>query len=323
MIILAVWDSAAQERTGYGGNQGLGMGTIGVTKSHAIGIDPTEYLTTWNFNNLPPDEREKYYRETTLADGQLLREYWLFATDREIEIMPGVFFPAWTYNDQVPGPTIRATEGDRIRVHFTNNGTRPHTIHFHGYHPEEMDGSMPQQYVFPGDTFLYEFDVAPFGIHLYHCHSTPLTQHIHKGLYGVFIIDPLEGRPPAQEVVMMMNGFDTNFDEDNEVYAVNSIAFVYKENPIVVSLGETLRIYLVNILEFDETNSFHVHANFFQEFRTGTSLVPDTFTDTVIFGQAERSILEIDFQFPGEYMFHAHKTEFAELGWMGLFRVVE
>ena len=208
-------------------------------------------------------------------------------------------------------------------MHFTNKGNRPHTIHFHGYHPEEMDGSMPHQYVFPGDTFVYEFDAAPFGIHLYHCHSTPLTQHIHKGLYGAFIIDPKEGRREAQEFVMMMNGFDTNFDEDNEVYAVNTIAFYYKENPIIVKRGVPARIYLINILEFDETNSFHVHANFFNEYRTGTSLTPDTFTDTVIFGQAERSILEIEFQFPGVYMFHAHKTEFAELGWMGLFSVVD
>ena len=323
-IMLAVSGAAdAQERTGYGGNQGLGMGTTGITAEEAIGIDAIEYLTTWNFNNLPADERMEFYMESELPNGQLLREYWFYAEDKEIEIAPGIMFPAWTYNGQVPGPTIRATEGDRIRVHFANNGTRPHTIHFHGYHPEEMDGSMPFQYVFPGDTFVYEFDVAPFGIHLYHCHSTPLTQHIHKGLYGVFIIDPPGGRPPAQELVMMMNGFDTNFDEDNEIYAVNSIAFYYKENPINVKLGSTVRIYLVNILEFDETNSFHVHANFFSEFRTGTSLEPDTFTDTVIFGQAERSILEIDFQFPGEYMFHAHKTEFAELGWMGLFNVVE
>ena len=299
------------------------MGTVGSSSADAIGIDPIEYLTTWNFNNLPDDERAKYYLETTLESGQLLREYWFFAEDREIEIAPGVMFPAWSYNGQVPGPTIRATEGDRIRVNFVNHGDRPHTIHFHGYHPEEMDGSAPHQWVYPGDTFVYEFDVAPFGVHLYHCHSTPLTQHIHKGLYGMFIIDPPGGRPPAQELIMMMNGFDTNFDEDNEVYAVNTIAFVYKEHPITVKIGETVRIFLVNILEFDETNSFHVHANFFHEYRTGTSLVPDTFTDTVIFGQAERSILEIDFQFPGEYMFHSHKTEFAELGWLGFFNVVE
>lgn len=320
---IAVSAPLAQSRTGYGSNAGLGMGPIGQFSDDPIGIDPLQYLTTWNFNNLPAAERSRFYSESTLPNGQLLREYQFYAEDRDIEIAPGVIFPAWSYNGQVPGPTIRATEGDRIRVNLTNNGTRPHTIHFHGYHPEEMDGSMPHQFVDPGGTFVYEFDVAPFGVHLYHCHSTPLTQHIHKGLYGAFIIDPVGGRPPAQELVMMMNGFDTNFDEDNEVYAVNTAAFYYMQNPIDVTLGEKVRIYLVNILEFDETNSFHLHANFFDEYRTGTSLDPDTFTDTVIFGQAERSILEIDFQFTGEYMFHAHKTEFAELGWMGLFNVVE
>ena len=114
----------------------------------------------------------------------------IFAVDREIEIAPGVFFPAWTYNGQVPGPTIRATEGDRVRVTFLNQGSHPHTIHFHGWHPPEMDGSLPEHQVMPGDTFVYEFDAEPFGLHLYHCHAVPLKRHIHKGLYGVFIVDP-------------------------------------------------------------------------------------------------------------------------------------
>ncbi|MFQ6616996.1 MAG: multicopper oxidase domain-containing protein, partial [Fidelibacterota bacterium] len=285
-------------------------------------IDPMRYLTTWNFNNLPPAERRRFYRESGLPDGRALREYWFHAVDREIEIAPGVYFPAWTYNGQVPGPTIRATEGDRIRIHFLNQGTRPHTMHFHGFHPEEMDGSMPEHFVAPGDSFLYEFDAEPYGLHLYHCHSTPLTQHIHKGLYGVYIIDPPEGRQNANELIMMMNGFDTNFDEENEIYAVNSIAFYYMDNPILVRLGDLVRIYVVNILEFDPINSFHTHAHFFDEFRTGTRTEPDNFTDTIVLGQAGRSILELRFRFPGEFMFHAHKTEFAERGWMGLFKVV-
>jgi FtsP/CotA-like multicopper oxidase with cupredoxin domain len=86
-----------------------------------------------------------------------------------------------------------------------------------------------------------------------------------------------------------------------------------------VKIGELVRIYLVNILEFDETNSFHVHGHFFDEYRTGTRAEPNAYTDTVIMGQAERSILEMRFRYPGQFMFHAHKTEFAELGWMGLF----
>ena len=48
--------------------------------------------------------RSDFYRETQRPDGSLLREYEIFAVDREIEIAPGMFFPAWTYNGQVPGP---------------------------------------------------------------------------------------------------------------------------------------------------------------------------------------------------------------------------
>ena len=171
-----------------------------------------------------PRSAARYYRETPRPDGTLLREYQIVAVDREIEIAPGVFFPAWTFNGQVPGPTIRATEGDRVRVNFLNQGSHPHTIHFHGWHPPEMDGSLPEHQVMPGARFVYEFDAEPFGLHLYHCHAVPLKRHIHKGLYGAFIVDPKTPRPPADELVMVMNGFDTNFDADNEVYAVNTVA---------------------------------------------------------------------------------------------------
>ena len=82
-----------------------------------------------------------------------------------------------------------------LRVKFTNAGSHPHTIHFHGIHPAKMDGVF--EIVDPGGAFTYEFEARPAGMQLYHCHSTPLKKHIHKGLYGAFIIDPKEPRPPA------------------------------------------------------------------------------------------------------------------------------
>ena len=112
-----------KEEIDYGRLQQIAQenaGMVGQVGEDAIGIDPTEYLTTWNFNNLPPEERSKYYKETKRKDGSLIREYWFFVEDREIEVAPGIFFPAWTYNGQVPAPTIRATEGDLIRIHFKN-----------------------------------------------------------------------------------------------------------------------------------------------------------------------------------------------------------
>ena len=121
-----------------------------------------------------------------------MREYTLTAVDRRIEVAQGVFFEAWTYNGTVPGPVIRATQDDLLRVSFVNGGAHPHTIHFHGIHPANMDGVF--EVVEPGGSYTYEFPARPYGMQLYHCHSTPLKKHIHKGLYGAFIIDPPEPR---------------------------------------------------------------------------------------------------------------------------------
>ena len=302
---------------------GSAMGPVGRVSTE--NFDPTRFLRSWNFSDLPPDERARFYRETPRADGTKLREYELFAVDRQIEIAPGVFFPAWTYNGQVPGPTIRANEGDLLRIRFVNQGSHPHTLHFHGWHPPEMDGSLPAHQVLPGDSFVYEFEAEPFGLHLYHCHANPLKRHIHKGLYGVFIIDPPGGssRAEADELVMVLNAFDTNFDAENEAYAANTVASFYMQEPIRVRVGQLVRMYVVNLTEFDLINSLHLHGMFFDVLRTGTSLSSSESTDTIMLCQGERAILETTFRYPGEFMFHAHQSEFAELGWMGLFRAEE
>jgi FtsP/CotA-like multicopper oxidase with cupredoxin domain len=88
-----------------------------------------------------------------------------------------------------------------------------------------------------------------------------------------------------------------------------------------VERDRLVRIYLVNLTEFDPINSIHIHGNFFNVFRTGTRLESSEFTDTIMLCQAERAILEMRFPYEGRFMFHAHQTEFTELGWMGLFEV--
>jgi FtsP/CotA-like multicopper oxidase with cupredoxin domain len=288
-------------------------GPVGEVDHLGNGFNPSDILTDFDYGQV-----------STLASGQTLREFTINAHNREIEIMPGIAFPAWTYNGRIPGPTLRADEGDHIRVHFTNAGDMPHTMHFHGFHPSEMDGvpGAGPGLIHPGGQFTYEFDALPFGLHLYHCHAFPLARHIAKGLYGAFITDPKQGRPKVDhEFVMVMSGFDIDFDDENDFYAVNAIPFHYQLHPIEIRVGEKVRIYLVNILEFDLINSFHLHANFFDYYPTGTSLTPAEFTDTIMQTQAQRGILEFSYRYPGEYMFHAHQSEFAELGWMGLFRV--
>lgn len=312
------------------------MITIGDVDSGRNGFDPTAMLTDWEVGEV-----------SRLPDGRQLRTFQVTAEDKEIEIAPGVMFPAWTFNGRVPGPALRATEGDRVRVVFKNFGSHPHSMHFHGFHAARMDGIPGAGLVPPGGEFVYEFDARPYGCHLYHCHALPLARHIHKGMYGLFVIDPDPARHPEmaavassrllgtpenaqwQEMAMVMNAFDTNFDGENEFYACNTIAHCYAKQPIKVVRSRPVRIYLVNVTEFDPINSFHLHGNFFDYYDQGTTLTPTLKTvDVIMQCQAQRGILEFTFaeqadHEPGLYMFHAHQSEFTELGWMGMFDVVE
>jgi FtsP/CotA-like multicopper oxidase with cupredoxin domain len=314
------------EHAGHGA--GLTVGEIDIDR---LGWNPADVLTDFDYGTV----------SEVRPDGSAVREWTITAYDKEVEIAPGIFFPAWTYNGRVPGPTLRCTEGDLLRIHFVNAGTHPHTMHFHGIHSSYHDGvsGIGRGEVAIGDTHTYEFTAKPFGLHLYHCHASPLKRHIHKGLYGMFIIDPdpakrgdaAKERHPDyseaarwQEFAMVMNAFDTNFDGGNEVYAINSIAFHHMKHPIVIDKTRPVRIYLVNVVEFDLINSFHLHANFFNYYDTGTNLEPTLRTvDTISQVQAQRGILEFTFDEheDGLYMFHAHVSEFTELGWMAAFDV--
>ena len=203
-------------------NQMAMPGVVGQVNHAFNGFNPTDLLTDFDPGVV-----------SILPDGRTQHEYFFVAQNKNIELLPNLVYPAWTYNGRVPGPTIRVREGDHVRVNFTNSTEHPHTIYFHGIHPGNMDGVFEP--VEPGGQFTYEFDAEPFGLHLYHCHIMPLAKHIAKGLYGAFIVEPAQGWPQVDhEFIMVMNGFDVDFDNTNEIYAVNTIPFHYDVNPIIL-----------------------------------------------------------------------------------------
>ncbi|MBA0908091.1 MAG: multicopper oxidase domain-containing protein [Nitrosarchaeum sp.] len=317
IIVFSVYSEAQLEQKTFVTHTGQVIYTSGdildpVYTNSTVEFDPDQYLRNFNYGRVSESKTD-----------QIIRDFTIIAEDDKIqEISPGVFYNVWTFNGTVPGPTIRATEGDLVRVNFINNGSKSHTMHFHGIHPAEMDGVF--ELVGPnGGQFTYEFIAGPVGVHPYHCHVMPLEEHIVHGLYGVYIVDPKEGRPPADEMVMVLNGFDTDFDTENNFYAANTIPFYYQHHPIQIKTNDLIRIYVVNMVEFDPINNFHLHGNLYNYYPTGTDLIPSTFTDMITLSQTERGIMEFQYKYPGKYLFHAHKVEFSEKGWIGLFLVQE
>ena len=247
------------------------------------------------------------------------RDYDLSVTARQLAVGDGVIVDAWTYDGSVPGPILRATEGDRLRIRMANHTSHAHNLHLHGRHDPAMDGWEP---VPPGGEFTYDVIAEPFGLHPYHCHTAPIAEHIGRGLYGAMIVDPPGGRPPALEVVLVLGGWDLDGDGRNELVAFNGVAGAYHRFPIRVPVGELVRVYLVNLLEHDPIASFHLHAQTFDVFRSGTALEPDEHTDVVALTQGERAIVEFTLPEPGRYMFHPHQSSLADRGAMGWFAAV-
>ena len=93
-----------------------------------------------------------------------------------------------------------------MKVNFKNIGSHPHSMHFHGWHPPAMDGALAGQEVQPGETFVYEFDADPFGLHLYHCHTVPVAVTVGR-LVRIHLINAV--RSPALEVPAWARSFNS------------------------------------------------------------------------------------------------------------------
>ncbi|MEG4349215.1 multicopper oxidase domain-containing protein [Microcoleus sp. LAD1_D3] len=279
---------------------------------------PADALTVSNINPMQI-ARDFDYGTVTRENGRTVREFRLEANTSIVQLNSAVTFNTWNVNNRVPGPTLRATEGDRIRVIFYNKAGDSHSLHFHGVHTSEMDGVKPVKH---GSVFIYEFDANPYGVHLYHCHIEPVTRHIGKGLYGMFIIDPPKPRPPADEILLIMGGYDVNDDKKNELYAFNGLPNYYMNNPISIYRNQLIRLYVLNLIEYEAAVTFHLHANFFDVYRTGMTLTPSERTDVITMGVAERHILEFTYGYAGKFMFHPHQDAIAEAGCMGVFEVI-
>ena len=179
-----------------------------------------------------------------------VRTFDLVAQPTQWEVLPGVTTEALSYSGEVPGPTIRVTEGDTLRVTLRNELDEPTTILCHGLHvPNAMDGvpGVTQAPVMPGEAFTYEFVVSHAGTFMYHSHTNAAEQ-IDRGLYGVLIVDPQPGtKTPTAfdgEFTMMLSAWniptmtDRNTDGDAGAESDDMAGMPGMEATVAPSEGE-------------------------------------------------------------------------------------
>ncbi len=248
-------------------------------------------------------------------------EYTLIAEDTTIKIAPGIRVDAWTYNGTVPGPTLTATEGDRVIIHFINKTPLPHTVHLHGDHPSEQDGVFEQ--IAPNGTYTYDVIATPAGALMYHCHVSPVMQHVRMGLYGAFIVYPKTPLPAAREYVLVSGEYDTQnqLSPNPEYYMFNGFTEQYMTHPLPAKTNETVRIYLIN-MGLSAAYGMHIHGTLFKAYPSGIWQNPPLMVQSWESASGNAAILEAKWPWPGKFTFHFHGIP-EERGAIGYFNVTD
>ena len=283
-------------------------------------INNSSSSSSANINNNTVANVSKQYQQQ-LSSAPHTREYTLIAENTTLEIAPGLRVDAWTYNGTIPGPTITATEGDRVIVHFINKTPLPHTIHLHGDHPSNMDGVF--EIIGPNKTYTYDVIAQPAGALAYHCHVPPVMQHVRMGLYGAFIVYPKTPLPPAREYVLVDGEYDTQnqLNPLPEYYMFNGYTEQYHIHPLPAMVNETVRIYLIN-MGMSPAYGMHIHGTLFKAYPSGNWVNPPFRVQSWELASGNTAILEAKWPWPGNYTFHFHGIP-EERGAMGYFNVTD
>lgn len=234
------------------------------------------------------------------------------------EVAPGEFVEAWTYNGIVPGPLLRVTEGDKIRINLKNELPEPTIIHIHGpMLPNAMDGvpDVTQPPIKPGEKFTYEFVAKGPAVGMYHSHHHAEHQ-VPDGLVGAIIIDDMPvpaGVTVSQRMPMVLN------DAGVIGLSLNGKSFP-ATLPAIAKLGEWVMIDYFN--EGLQIHPMHLHGLPQQVIaKDGIPLAVPYSEDVVNVAPGERYTVLVHATEPGVWAWHCHILTHAE-GDNGMFGMV-
>ena len=271
----------------------------------------------------------------------------LDTTHKVIEIAPGVKFSAWTFGDQVPGPTVRARVGDRIKFVMTNRSDEPAPVpqlvaapmmHSMDFHAAMVSPQDKYRSIAPGQTIEFEFTANYPGIFMYHCGTPMILEHIASGMYGAVIVEPRGGYPTKadREYMVIQSEFYAKAPpkgQKSNVYTLdtdrlraaqpthtvfNGVHNGMVANPLAAKPGERVRMFVLNVGP-SKTSSFHIVGTIFD--RVWIEGNPDNQMrgmQTVLLGSSNAAIVEYLIPEEGSYIMVDHHFANASQGAIGL-----
>jgi nitrite reductase (NO-forming) len=283
-------------------------------------------------------------------DGSAVKTVRLDTTHKLIDLMPGVKFQAWTFGDTVPGPTIRAKVGDRIKFIMTNRSDEPvpgpqvttapmmHSMDFHAAMVSPQD---KYRSIAPGQTIEFEFVLNYPGLFMYHCGTPMVLEHIASGMYGAIVVEPRNGYPTKvdREYVIVQSEFYTKPDPQKRTVdgvpvhvldgerlrdarpnhtVFNGTHDGLVKKPLPAKPGERVRLFVLNVGP-SRTSSFHVVGTIFD--RVWIEGNPDNQfrgMQTVLLGSSNSAIVEFVIPQEGSYIMVDHHFSNASQGAVGL-----
>jgi nitrite reductase (NO-forming) len=252
-----------------------------------------------------------------------------------IEVAPGTYYEAWTFNGQLPGPVIRVKQGATVNVTLVNQGRLPHSLDFHSARTPISN----YRNVSPGESFAWSFVATVPGVYLYHCGTAPALQHIGNGMYGVMIVDP---DPPLaaadHEYVLLQSEFYLGERQPNgvisgdflkmqkidpDIVAFNGHQSQYRDQPLTAEPGELVRLYVVDAGPTLNA-SFHVVGGIFDRVYANGNPAPENTHKGIQTAEVPvggGTVFDVRPEEAGDYLFVSHAFAQASKGAVGVLRV--
>ena len=251
----------------------------------------------------------------TLRDGA--KEFHLIAMPVKREILPHLEVDVWGFNGTMPGPVIEVNQGDRVRIIVENRLPEFTSIHWHSLEvPVSQDGvpGLVQDFIPPGEAFVYEFTLHQHGTFFYHAH---VAMQEAMGMVGLFIVHPQEAYEPVvdQDFALVTQEFQilpNSVVPNSQGMEFNFLTFNGRcaplTTPLVVKLGHRVRLRLVNFSTADH-HPIHLHGHTWWVTGTEGGRIPEPGWipgNNVLIGVAQARDVEFIANNPGDWIMHCH-----------------